>query len=115
MSDTFVGYAIIGIAILVVLVVVFLIASRGGPATPRPKPPRGVHLPSPSLLPVLFSTAAALMGAGLAFRAEDQIANPWLLIPGALLFVFTIVAWVRAADHEWVEVEHASHDDGPDH
>jgi hypothetical protein len=115
MTDTFIGYAIIGIGIIVVLGVVFVIASRGGPATPRPKPPRGVHLPAPSALPVLFSAAAALMGAGLVFRGEDQVANLWLLVPGLVLFVATIVLWVRAADHEWIEVERGPHDDGPAH
>ena len=118
MSDTAIGFAIIGIGMLAVLGVVFVIASRGGPAGPRPTPPRGVHLPPPSFLPVVFSVAAALMGAGLAFRGPDQVANLWLLIPGAILFVVTAVAWVRAANHEWRDVEHGSHgsgDDGPSH
>ncbi|MGH2417463.1 MAG: hypothetical protein ACRDFY_03945, partial [Candidatus Limnocylindria bacterium] len=86
-----------------------------GAAGARPRPPRGVHLPPPSFLPVVFSAAAALLGAGLAFRAEDQLANPWLAIPGVLLFVITAVAWVRAANHEWRDVEHGSHDDAAGH
>jgi hypothetical protein len=115
MTDTAIGFALIGIAILVVLGVVFAISSRGGPAGARPRPPRGVHLPPPSYLPVVFSAAAALIGAGLAFRGDDQLANPWLAIPGVLLFVVTAVAWVRAANHEWRDVEHGSHDDAPGH
>jgi hypothetical protein len=114
MTDTAVGYAIIGIGILVVLGVIFAIASRGG-APPRPRPPTGVHLPPPSYLPVVFSVAAALLGAGLAFRPEDLIVNPWIAIPGLVLLVVAVVAWVRAADHEWRDVEHGSHDDGPAH
>jgi hypothetical protein len=114
MNDTAVGYAILGIGILVVLGVVFAIVSRGG-APPRPRPPRGVHLPPPSYLPVVFSVAAALLGAGLAFRPEDQIVNPWIAIPGLVLLVLAAIAWVRAADHEWHDVEHGSHDDGPAH
>jgi hypothetical protein len=113
--DAIVGYAILGIAMLVVLGVVLAVSSRGGPAVPRPTPPRGVHLPPPSFLPVLFSVAAVLLGAGLAFRPPDLIANPWLAIPGAVLFVISAFAWVRAANHEWREVEHGSHDDGPGH
>jgi hypothetical protein len=115
MTDTAIGFALIGIAIVVVLGVVFAISSRGGPAGARRRPPRGVHLPPPSFLPVVFSAAAALLGAGLAFRAEDQLANPWLAIPGAVLFVITAVAWVRAANHEWRDVEHGSHDDAAGH
>ena len=114
MTDTAVGYAIIGIGILVVLGVIFALASRGG-APPRPHPPRGVHLPPPSYLPVVFSVAAALLGAGLAFRPEDLIVNPWIAIPGLVLLVVAAVAWVRAANHEWRDVEHGSHDDGPAH
>lgn len=115
MTDTAIGFALIGIAIVVVLGVVFAVSLRGGPAGERPRPPRGVHLPSPSYLPVVFSAAAALIGAGLAFRGEDQLANPWLAIPGVLLLVATAVAWVRAANHEWRDVEHGSHDDAPGH
>jgi amino acid transporter len=114
MTDTAVGYAIIGIGILVVLGVIFALASRGG-APPRPRPPRGVHLPPPSYLPVVFSVAAALLGAGLAFRPEDLIVNAWIAVPGLVLLVVAVVAWVRAANHEWRDVEHGSHDDGPAH
>ena len=115
MTDTAIGFALIGIAIVVVLGVVFAVSSRGGPAGNRPRPPRGVHLPPPSYLPVVFAAAAALIGAGLAFRGDDQLANPWLAIPGLLLLVATAVAWVRAANHEWRDVEHGSHDDAPGH
>ena len=115
MTDTAVGFAIIGIAMLVVLGVVFAIASRAGSAGARATPPRGVHLPPPSFLPAVFSLAAALIGAGLAFRADGQLANPWLAIPGGVLFVVTAVAWVRAANVEWREVERGPHHDEPAH
>ena len=63
------------------------------------------------------------MGAGLAFRGDDQLANPFLAIPGLLIFLYGIVvAWVRAAGREWDEVErrrsrrHMPHaDDQPAH
>ena len=117
MSETAVGFLILGIGMLVVLGVVFAIASRGtGGAVPaRARPPRGVHLPPPSFLPVVMSAGFALLGAGLAFRSEDQLANPFLAIPGVLVFVVGIIAWVRAANHEWRETEHGSHDDGVAH
>jgi hypothetical protein len=115
MNDTTVGFALLGIAMLVVLGVVFVIASRRGPATEAPTPPPGVHMPGPSLLPVVMSVGAALLGAGFAFRGDWGLANPFIAVPGLLVFVAGAVAWVRAANHEWREVEHEPHDDGPAH
>jgi hypothetical protein len=64
---------------------------------------------------VVISVSAALMGAGLAFRSYEQLANPFLAIPGVLVLVIGSIAWVRAANHEWRDVEHGSHDDGSAH
>lgn len=115
MTDTAVGLAIVGIAMLVVLGVVFLVFSRSGPAEPRAVPPRGVHLPSPSFLPAVLSLGVGLIGAGLAFRADDQIANPFLAISGIVVFILGAIWWVRAANHEWNETEHRSHGDDASH
>ena len=113
--DTAVGFALLGIAILVVLGAVFAISSRAGSARAVAKPPRGVHMPGPIFLPVVISVAAALLGAGLAFRGDGQLANPFLAIPGLLVLVIGVVAWVRAANHEWREVEYRAHDDPSAH
>ena len=117
MPDTAIGFLLLGIGILVVLGVVFAIASRGGGGGVRAagRPPRGVHLPGPSYLPVVISVSAALIGAGLAFRGDGQLANPFLAVPGVLVFVIVAIAWVRAANHEWRDVEHGSHDDSSAH
>ena len=115
MPDTAIGFVLLGVGILVVLGVVFAVSSRGGGARTAGKPPRGVHMPGPSYLPVVISVSIALIGASLAFRGDDQLANPFLAIPGVLLFVWVAVAWVRAANHEWREAEHATHDDGSAH
>ncbi|MDQ2674205.1 MAG: hypothetical protein M3Y40_06070 [Chloroflexota bacterium] len=115
MPDTAVGYILIGVAMLVVLGVVFAISSRGGPAGERPKPPRGVHMPGPSFLPVVMSVGMLLLGAGFATRPLDQIANVWLAVPGVAVLLIGIVAWVRAANHEWRETEHGAHDEGAAH
>ncbi len=115
MPDTAIGYVLLGIGIVVALGVVFAISSRGGGARTHRTPPRGVHIPGPSILPVVISMSAALMGAGLVFRGEDQIANPFIAIPGVLVLVLGVLAWIRAANHEWREVEHGSHDDGSAH
>jgi hypothetical protein len=109
MTDTAIGFLIVGIAGLVVLGVVFAISSRPRPAVARSTPPPGVHVPSPSYLPVVVSVGGALLGAGLAFRPEGQLANPFLAIPGAVVFVLGVLWWVRAANREWREVEHGGH------
>jgi hypothetical protein len=55
--------------------------------------------------------AGTLVGAGLAFHPQGQLANWFVAVPGALIFVATAVAWVRAAGREWQEAERAPHDD----
>jgi len=115
-SDTAFGYLLLAIGIAFVLSVVYAVTSHVGPSTARTKPPRGVHLPNPSALPVIMAVGGALLGIGLAFRADDQpLANPFFAVPGVLVFVYAIVAWVRAAGREWNETEHGSHDDAPGH
>jgi low temperature requirement protein LtrA len=115
MNDTAFGYLLLAIGITFVLGAVYVVTSHIGMSTARPKPPRGVHLPNPSALPVIMAVGGALLGAGLAFRADNQLANPFLAIPGLLVFLYAIVAWVRAAGREWDETEHPPHDDAPGH
>ena len=116
MSDTAIGFLIVGIGMLFVLGVAFAIASRGQRGSgERAIPPVGVHLPSPSFLPVVMSLGAGLIGAGLAFRGDDQLANPFLAIPGLLVLVVGVIAWVRAANHEWRDTERGPHHDGTAH
>jgi hypothetical protein len=126
-NETAVGFLILGIGILAVLAVVFAITVRaGGPPGPRPKPPPGVHLPPGSSLPVVFSVGAALLGAGLTFKPEQPYAlpvidvisgvmQPLLGLPGIIVILYGIWAWVRAAGHEWHETEAGSSHDGPGH
>jgi hypothetical protein len=114
-TDTALGFVVLVVGILFVLGVVFAISLRSTPPPGRPKPPRGVHLPPPSYLPAALALGAAVLAAGLAFKGDGELANPFLAIPGALILVATIVAWVRAANHEWVETERGPHDDGSAH
>jgi hypothetical protein len=109
MPDIAFGFILVGVAMVVVLGIVFTITVR---TSARPKPPAGVHLPAPSSLPVVLSLGAALMGLGLVFKPDDQFANLFLLIPGLVVFIGGCVAWVRAANHEWRDAEHGSHGDG---
>jgi hypothetical protein len=115
-NDTTIGFLLLASGIVLVLAVVFAVTLRTGRGrSGHVKPPRGVHLPAPSALPLILSVAAALLGAGLAFRPEDQIANPFLAIPGVLLLLYAIWAWVGAAGREWRDVERGPHDDPPGH
>ena len=109
-TDQTFGFLILGAGLVVVLAIVFAIVARVS-VPPRPHPPRGVHLPPPSYLPVVLSLAALLLGAGLAFRLEGWIVNPFLAAAGLLVLVAGCVAWVRAAGREWRETEHGPHDD----
>jgi hypothetical protein len=115
MNDTAFGYLLLAIGITFVLGIVYAVTSHLSVSTVRPKPPRGVHLPNPSPLPVTMAVGGALLGAGLAFRADDQLANPFLAVPGLLIFLYAVVAWVRAAGREWDEVERGPHDDAAGH
>ena len=116
MSDAAFGFLLLGIALLVVLGIAFVIASRGGRTREAVAPPPGVHMPGPSFLPVIFSFGAALLGIGFALKTDGAVANPFLAIPGALVIILAVVGWVRAANREWVQVEHGDHDaDGSAH
>jgi hypothetical protein len=115
-SDQLFGFVLVGVAIIVVLGIVFAVSSRlGGTSAAEKTPPRGVHMPAPSILPAVIALAAVLIGAGLAFHGDYYPANPWIIIPGLVLFIGAAVAWVRSAGHEWREVEQGSHDDGAAH
>jgi hypothetical protein len=124
--EQWIGFFIIGIAIIGVLLVVFAVTIRVGRQRPRPTPPPGVHLPPGSLLPVIFSLGAALLGAALVFKPDEAYTlpvldtisgfmNPWLGLAGLIVLIYGIVAWVRAAGHEWREVEESPHHDSAGH
>jgi hypothetical protein len=115
MPDTALGYLIIGVGILFLLGLVFAITSRVPPAEERAHPPRGVHLPNPSLLPVIFAVGALFLAAGLAFHPKGWVINLFLAIPGLAIFAYAAVAWVRAAGSEWRDTDGSAHDDGQGH
>ncbi len=115
LTDTQLGYLIIGIGIIFVLGLVFAVSSRVPGPGERPQPPSGVHLPHPSLLPVILSVGMGLLAAGLAFRPSDQPVNWFLAIPGLLVIVYGSVGWVRAAGREWRQTEQRPHDDAEGH
>lgn len=70
-------------------------------------PPVGeeLHMPEPSLLPILNAVGVTLAIVGITLSI-------WVTIVGALLFLVTLVKWVRAAAREMSELpldHHASH------
>ena len=62
-----------------------------------------------------WAGGAGLLGAGLAFKPEDQPVAWWFFLPGLVVIVVTAVLSVRAAGREWQETEHGSRDEGPGH
>ena len=69
-------------------------------------PPVGeeLHLPEPSMLPILNAV-------GVAFALVGLTLSWWLTAIGGLLFLATLVLWIRAAAHELSELpaDHSGH------
>lgn len=75
-----------------------------------PPPPKGVHIPGPSVWPVLIAGSAALIAAGLVFHVQIN----GLVVAGVLLAVITGGGWFRQGQRERQEIieheeEHAAH------
>src|SRR5207249_132562 len=111
-ADTIVGYLIVGAGILFVLGLVFAITSRQAAPGTRPRPPRGVHLPNPSLLPFIFSVGAAILGAGLALHGISPMLYS-LPAVDELVLAYVAVDCVRAAGRAWHEPERGPHNAYP--
>jgi hypothetical protein len=69
-------------------------------------PPAGeeIHMPAPSLLPVLNA-------AGLATAIVGITITPIMIVVGLLLFFLTTVVWIRDSRREYDELpaEHGHH------
>ena len=69
-------------------------------------PPVGeeVHMPEPSILPIVNAVGVTLSLVGLTLSIA-------ITIIGLVIFLVTLVAWVRAASHEISELplDHSSH------
>jgi hypothetical protein len=70
-------------------------------------PPVGeeVHMPEPSLLPILNAVGISLAIVGITI-------SPFITAAGLVLFLVTLVKWVRAARRELAELpaeHHAGH------
>ena len=69
-------------------------------------PPVGeeVHMPEPSILPIVNAVGVTLALVGITLSLAVSII-------GAVLFFVTLVAWIRAASREMSELplDHSSH------
>jgi hypothetical protein len=69
-------------------------------------PPVGeeVHMPEPSVLPIVNAVGVTLALVGVTLSIA-------ITIVGLLLFVVSLVAWIRAASREMSELplDHSSH------
>ncbi len=67
------------------------------PEAPHPDEHEAIHLPPPSIWPVVLAVGIALLLTGL-------ILNLVMVITGALIFVVSIAMWVRDARRELMEL-----------
>jgi len=76
-------------------------------------PPVGeeVHMPEPSMLPIVNAVGVTLSLVGLTLSLVGLTLSLAVTIVGLVLFLVTLVAWIRAAAHEMSELplDHSSH------
>ena len=69
-------------------------------------PPVGeeVHMPEPSMLPIVNAVGVTLSLVGITLSLA-------ITVIGLLIFLVTLIAWIRAAAHEMSELplDHSSH------
>ena len=72
--------------------------------TDAPPVSEEVHMPEPSILPIVNAVGVTLALVGLTLSIAVSII-------GLILFLVTLVAWIRAASHEISELplDHSSH------
>jgi hypothetical protein len=71
----------------------------------QPAPPVGeqVHMPEPSLLPVLNAAALAIAIVGITL-------SPVMLVAGLVVFIGTTIVWARGARREFDELPSEHHE-----
>jgi len=115
-AGLFGGLVIGGLALIVgvtVLIVTLLIWGREAlrdydhlepatalPAVVHPGPPPGVHMPGPSIRPLLGALGTAALLGGL-------VVGGWLLLVAVVFLVWTLLGWLVDASAEYRKVEEA--------
>jgi plastocyanin len=100
----------IGVALLVVTLVVWfrealrdydhLAGAQRLPAVVHEGPPPGVHMPGPSIRPLLGALGSAALLGGL-------VIGGWVLILAVVFLVYTLIGWLVDATAEYRKVEEA--------
>lgn len=72
------------------------------PAVVHPGPPPGVHMPGPSIRPLLGALGTAALLGGL-------VVGGWLLLVAIVFLVWTLIGWLVDATAEYRKVEEADH------
>ena len=72
------------------------------PAIVHEGPPPGVHMPGPSIRPLLGALGAGVLFGGLVFGG-------WVLLLAVVFFVWTLVGWLVDFTAEYRKVEEADH------
>jgi plastocyanin len=70
------------------------------PAVVHPGPPEGVHMPGPSIRPLLGALGSAALLGGL-------VIGGWVLILAVVFLVYTLIGWLVDATAEYRKVEEA--------
>jgi plastocyanin len=70
------------------------------PAIVHPGPPEGVHMPGPSIRPLLAALGSAALLGGL-------VIGGWVLILAVIFLVYTLIGWLVDATAEYRKVEEA--------
>jgi hypothetical protein len=78
------------------------------PARPREVVPPGVHLPPPSIRPLIIAVGMTIMAfgiilRGLAIDVGGDIHLPIILLLGVLIFGWGLIGWVR---DDWRAARH---------
>lgn len=102
-----IGLLPVGLAVLVVLWLIFTIRkfatagpTRRGKRRVQPRPPEGIHAPGPSFSPILGAFGVFLLLAGL-------VTGGALLIAGVAALVLALLYWGREALADYDHVTHA--------
>ena len=77
-------------------------AERQLPAVVHEGPPPGVHMPGPSIRPLMGALGAAALLGGLAVGG-------WVLILAVVFLVYTLIGWLIDFTAEYRKVEEADH------
>ncbi len=106
--------ALAGLILLLMATSFMRNGARNRSRVPRPRPPvppAGVHLPGPSLWPLVVPIGGTLILLALVFPGWGLPINPILLVGGLGFLAIAIGGWLWDAGREWRQVETGVHGD----